>query len=147
MKGNIQIFVPVLTALAVLSLLIAIISLQGQFTVNIVSSQQENLDSYQSKLYLHTVVQNRTLINKISVYTAEGGAGSKESIEKGFEKILGSQGSSYSYRAAVKEFNTLNSGEHTIEIANNNEGLQYNRITVPSPKTEVYELELGSKIQ
>lgn len=147
MKGNIQIFVPVLTALAVMSLLIAILSLQGQFNVNIASSQEENLDSYQSKLYMHTVVQNRTLIDKIGNYTGTGNKEAKNRTRDGLTNILGGNTSSYSYRASVKEYNTLESGEYTFEISNNNERLEYSRILVPSPKTRLYELELGSKVQ
>lgn len=147
MKGNIQIIIPVLTVFAVLALFVISISTQSQFSATITSSQQEELDEYQSKLYMHSVLQDRGLIDEIGRYTSTGNQDTEDKIKTGFRNILGDEASIYSYRAAFKEAGTLNSGENTLEVTNNNKALHYTRILVPSPKPERYELELGSEVR
>ena len=147
MKGYIQIVTVLLAVFAVTLLMVALIATGVNFDAVIASSQQEDLDLYQSKLYMHTTVQDRDLINNIASYTATGSQETENRVRNELRDILGGSGSSYSYRAAVKEAGSLNSGENTLQVTNDNEALYYTRILVPSPKTIQYELELGSKVQ
>lgn len=147
MKGYIQVLTVILGVFAVTALLIVVFATDIQFDTTLVSSQQEELNSYQSKLYMHTVTQNRTLTDKAGQYILTGSPETRNATRKGLEKIIGENGSSQEYRVSIRKTGG-NSGENKLSFSNGKPlNLAYTRVLVPSAKTELYELTLGSKVQ
>lgn len=147
MKGYVQVITVILGVFAVMALLLVLVATDIQFDTTLVSSQQEELNSYQSKLYMHTVTQNRTLTDKAGKYILTGSPETENATRKGLEKIIGENGSRQEYRVSIRK-TTGSPGENNLTFSNGNPlNLAYTRVLVPSAKTELYELTLGSKVQ
>jgi hypothetical protein len=96
---------------------------------------------------MHTVTQNRTLTDKAGKYILTGSPETENATRKGLEKIIGENGSRQEYRVSIRK-TTGSPGENNLTFSNGNPlNLAYTRVLVPSAKTELYELTLGSKVQ